>query len=388
MMAGMNEDDVPVSGDELPEGAQETAEQSLHAAAELQRSVQALGPQIEILRAFHRDAERAAALVPKINLGPAAQIIGKHKLQLKLLAPQISAIRRQQESLRVLDNNLTSAIKAIRESQAASAPLESKIHQILADFTTAVQLRNKIVDIGPGLKLFQQGIAVAVPLLPRLLDLDFARAWRMPGWEAVASLDIDTAMIIMNEGIPLVWIPRPSVITALLEAPDAEARDDILAAAGADIADDCLAVLGQVGAPHLKPMAGLAISAAEALRADHGAAAQALAANVFDTWLRDAARRGVAFTRPAPRSSVYKHVSGQITPISEEILLSEFEAVCVLAPALPALASFDPADPPPPRFARHPTAHRAGPEQYTPANAVIAVMLAASVLREAEAAGW
>jgi hypothetical protein len=42
----------------------------------------------------------------------------------------------------------------------------------------------------------------------------------------------------------------------------------------------------------------------------------------------------------------------------------------------------------PPEFGRHATAHAAGPEQYSDANAVIAVMLAASVLWQSQASGW
>jgi hypothetical protein len=51
-------------------------------------------------------------------------------------------------------------------------------------------------------------------------------------------------------------------------------------------------------------------------------------------------------------------------------------------------ADFGPSEPTPRRYGRHATAHSARPEQYTTANAVVAVMLAASVLRQAESSGW
>jgi hypothetical protein len=109
-----------------------------------------------------------------------------------------------------------------------------------------------------------------------------------------------------------------------------------------------------------------------------------------DTWIRAAARRGVLFQplRPDQRF-VYKHVVEQLEEISDDIRIIDLMAAGTLAPILLALASFDArVDPPPARFGRHATAHAAGPEQYTEVNAVISVMLATSLLRQAEAGGW
>jgi len=53
------------------------------------------------------------------------------------------------------------------------------------------------------------------------------------------------------------------------------------------------------------------------------------------------------------------------------------------------LQSFDSrVNPKPEQFGRHATAHAAYPEQYTPANAVIAVMLMTSVPRQSGESGW
>jgi hypothetical protein len=58
----------------------------------------------------------------------------------------------------------------------------------------------------------------------------------------------------------------------------------------------------------------------------------------------------------------------------------------VLTLALLALKDFDPEnDPMPTEFGRHSTVHRAHPQHYTTANAV---MLAVSFLREAQQSGW
>ena len=115
--------------------------------------------------------------------------------------------------------------------------------------------------------------------------------------------------------------------------------------------------------------------------------AQALAGNIFDTLLRDVTRRGVIFDEPLGYFR-YDKVSKRIMPVTDETLIRRFRADCVLAAARPALAAYDPSDPPPARFVRHATAHRACPEQYTDLNAIVAVMLMTSMLREAQASGW
>lgn len=64
------------------------------------------------------------------------------------------------------------------------------------------------------------------------------------------------------------------------------------------IAEDCLVVLGEIVAPELPPLTKLAAEAVIALRDGHRSGAQALAGNIFDTLLRDAAGRGVIFAGP------------------------------------------------------------------------------------------
>lgn len=193
--------------------------------------------------------------------------------------------------------------------------------------------------------------------------------------------------IIQGEGIPLVWVPRPETVRALVRAADADARDTILLASRGDISDDCTAAQTEITDPELIPLADLGAHALAALRDGRAAPAQALATNVFDTLLRDMGRRGVIFGGPLGYFK-YDKVRKRIEPVSDETLISQYRAACVLAAAVPVLQDYEPADPTPVRLVRHATAHRAGPEQYTPVNAIVAVMLMASMLREAQASGW
>ncbi len=184
------------------------------------------------------------------------------------------------------------------------------------------------------------------------------------------------------------WVPRAAIVTKLVTAADADARDGLLVSLLDDIAEDCATVLGEVTDPALRPLGEIAADAVAALRCGHRPSAQALAGNVFDTVLRDATRRGVIFAGPPAGYFRYDKARKKITPVSERTAVGRFRTACVLSAALPALKDYNPSDPAPTRFVRHATAHSARPEQYAPVNAIVAVMLMASVLREAQACGW
>jgi hypothetical protein len=210
-----------------------------------------------------------------------------------------------------------------------------------------------------------------------------------PNWWSVAKLDGDVAIAIMQEeGIPLAWVPRAEIVADLIAAPDPDARDTILVARTQEIVEDCRRRLAEVLDADLQDLNGLTGDAGRALEQSNPTAAQALAANVFDTLLRDVRHRGRLFAGSTGRFK-YQHVTSGITPVSEETLIGVYRATCVLTPVLKALAEFNvETDPVPGRFTRHATAHRAGTTQYTPPNAIIAIMLATSLLREAQESGW
>jgi hypothetical protein len=209
-----------------------------------------------------------------------------------------------------------------------------------------------------------------------------------PNWQDIEDPDWSAALAIMNEGIPLIWVPRGSIVGRLINAGNAESRLEILDHARGNIVDDCAAALDEVTAPDLVPLAGLAAASGRALRDGHCAASQALSANVFDTWLRDTVRRGALFAPPGKGHSPYEHLRKQIVPVTDDVRITELKASGALTPVVMALAKFTPGGPVPTQFARHATAHAAGPEQYTDVNAIIALMLTTSALRQAQASGW
>jgi hypothetical protein len=85
----------------------------------------------------------------------------------------------------------------------------------------------------------------------------------------------------------------------------------------------------------------------------------------------------------------YHKVTTRITPVQNVATAAELRIACALTPALCALTDFTPGQGPvPAEFNRHATAHAADTAQYTRANAVTAVMLTTSFLRQAQESGW
>jgi hypothetical protein len=105
----------------------------------------------------------------------------------------------------------------------------------------------------------------------------------------------------------------------------------------------------------------------------HLAAAQALAASIFDTALRK--------TLPQQSGRYYAKAEAEITNRHDRRDAMGF----VHMPAIVVLDEFweYKGDPIPTKFNRHATVHAAGRVRYTPANAVIALALATSLVREA-----
>ena len=294
------------------------------------------------------------------------------------------------------DTNISDDLAA--ENDDGLVPREVRLHLVSGQPMPSNVLASSLARIREsldlGLKPLLQSVSTSSGqmLLALTSAVDWSEVFR-PVREALPANwpgdpDWEAALEIMNDGIPLMWVPREEIVTALMRADDGPARRDVLVQRAAEIIVDCQATLGEVEAAELRPLAGLTGDACKAMADGHRAASQALAANVFDTWLRQAARRGVRLQLPANGWFAYKNVRGQLEPVTGDVSLRNLRAEGALAPAFMALAAFDGADAVPAEFTRHATAHAAGPEQYNDANAVIALMLASSVLRQAQASGW
>ncbi|WP_200214370.1 hypothetical protein [Micromonospora coerulea] len=181
-----------------------------------------------------------------------------------------------------------------------------------------------------------------------------------------------------DEGIPLCWVPRAEVIDALRKAEPGRRRA-ILLERRAEVLDDCDQALSEVTAPELSKYASAARKVVAAMRDGHDEPAQAFAMNVVDSTLR-----GTLFAS-VPQNRFYKPMVMQIEE-SRDCLMQDFRQSVTLWPLLRVFDTFHPGkgDPVPSRANRHATAHTVADVQYTPVNALIATMLATSVVREVQ----
>jgi hypothetical protein len=270
---------------------------------------------------------------PKIDVAavfPGLQLANAFLPQLKLLSPAIDAL-------------VQGAAKSITDS--LSGPLNA---------------------------LFEQQHQQWAPLFEQLRKS--VESWLPPNWQGIRLPgDHLIETILLDEGIPLAWVPSQEVLTAILNAPDAAARRRIIGRRWLRVVSDCEASLAEVTNKDLQSHCVFASDIARALREGHATAAQALAANLLDSILRH---------------SVDLHLKQTVTATGKKrvrIDLDDYQlkAGFTFAPIWRAYEEFweQNGDPVPRAFGRHPSAHAVSRAQYSRVNAVIGLMLVTSLLR-------
>lgn len=195
-------------------------------------------------------------------------------------------------------------------------------------------------------------------------------------WDGVDKPKLgDIEAILLDEGIPLMWVPGPRILAALLDAPDPPARRRIIGQRWKGVLSDCEVALATIDLADLSDERDFAVKCAKALRDGHTEASQALSANLLDSvlrgWYDEAARRTLT--------------KNQFKKSGVKIDLDDYEIreAFTVAPVWHAYAQYRPenGDPVPSKFARHASAHSVSRRQYTRINAVIGLMLVTSLLK-------
>jgi hypothetical protein len=243
-------------------------------------------------------------------------------------------------------------------------------------------------ELAPGLERAREAIAAAMPNMSELseairrmnhtwLNTEMRAAFRdltagiveaLPPNRRGHSVQIAAARYCIEaEGLPLVWIPRGEVIVELLAADDFSGREAVLLDRRDTILDACEAAAAAVTSTELTPQREACLEAIAALRAGLARSAQALAATVTDTCVK----------------RVYsQHLKSEYA-VRGDLPLRKIRTALAVAASERAYQSFRGKDPVPEAFNRHATVHTVDPKQFTPANALVAVMLATSMTREA-----
>lgn len=174
-------------------------------------------------------------------------------------------------------------------------------------------------------------------------------------------------------GIPVAWLPRAEVLIELADCePDAYLAT--LSRFDAEIVEDCQRVTEPMLAGPYSEQAVFIGQCLEAFSVGAFAACQALAAVVAETALR------YGFV-PSKRFGWGGDLKAHINE-SKTFEPKDYRRTLVLVPFENAYRGFDYEDTSEDVFGRNITLHRVDSTQYTPANALVALMLAVSALRE------
>lgn len=264
--------------------------------------------------------------MPKIDLGLtqiSRDLIPALKLDYSTLFPQIGSINKQVLS------SLAPSIKIIQDFQ-----------------------RNQFADI----------IASA----RRARSASLPPNWRRDDVQIPTDLEV----LLLDEGLPLAWVPPTDTAVELFAAGSRAERRRILGNRWRGTANACVAELRQIQAPELAEHVEFAIDAAETLLAGRHKAAQALSANLLDTVLRQ------SFNSKDLRS---------ITGRKQRFDIEDYpvRVAIVLGGIWGSYGEFwtSKGDKIPREYSRHGSAHGVSRRQYSRINSLLALMHVVSLLR-------
>ena len=172
---------------------------------------------------------------------------------------------------------------------------------------------------------------------------------------------------------PIIWVPEPAVVSALVQASQTD-RDAVLLGHTAVILSNCSDVLSECAGSVVAELVPYAREAVDAAANGHFRCAQSQAAAVVTTVLEDL--MGFPSLASAARDLDFD---------LEDIAFDRARIGYILSCIPQSLTNFgDRANgaPIPEHFNRHATLHRVCDRQYTPRNALVALMLSTALLRE------
>ncbi len=248
----------------------------------------------------------------------------------------------------------------------------------LTRFQTGFMTSEYIQSLVPKIALPEFSGLLSMPSILQGLNVDgLIRSLRTrhapPNWLDV-ELDPQAAEAdvrgVLDDGIPLGWVPSAAIVQRLLDAPDQAGRRRVISNNWRGILNDCDAVAEGLPSPSAFFLADMIRAAIRAIRDGHAEAGQALATNVLDTTVSQ-------FT--VAELSINKGVI--LNPDRKEWLVGHGWRIALSLLAVQAtMAGKFGLDHRGSAFHRNVTSHAATRRQYNRINAVIAVMLATSTL--------
>src|ERR1035441_3832733 len=227
------------------------------------------------------------------------------------------------------------------------------------------------------------------PALQMALEMSRPRNW----W-GVAVNPHALLAIARNEGIPLAGVPRTSIVKLLSDAPDREARVQVLEQHENEVLDDCDHLLDGCSDPEFATRMPLAHATIRAYAQGHYEAAMALAVSLGEPLAAWASTpRVTGFDSNASvngwqtkRAKIgrYKWAESELKTLGSDVSANQFLWQILIAPIPRFFTSWDPdwGVPAPEALSRHVVAHQPTVEHFTKSNALISLMLMASILAD------
>ena len=235
------------------------------------------------------------------------------------------------------------------------------------DFTPLFeQITNSIAPAVDGIfKQFNTGLAASIKGIAEAALLAFPANWRAKDLHLPDNLDD-----LLDEGLPLAWVPPSTVLRKVFAAANADERRRLYASNRRLILGGVRSELAAVDNKDLLRLARFAARSVDALEAGHFEASQALSSSLLDTLLRK-------FLSKADR---IKFTSQKNRPDTDEM---DVRTALVMGAIWGAYGEFWTVngDTVPRQFSRHATAHGVSRRQYTIANTVIALCHAVALIK-------
>ncbi|TDU87558.1 hypothetical protein EV138_1082 [Kribbella voronezhensis] len=207
-------------------------------------------------------------------------------------------------------------------------------------------------------KIFEQLRRVAERILP-------------PNWHGANGLSVDLLeTLLLDEGLPLAWVPPKAVLEKVFAAPTPAQRRNVIGRNWKIIGESCVQVLDSIEDPSLGEHVQFARLSAVSLLGGSPAPSQALSANLLDSVLR------AEFSSPARKT-----VTSQKTRLDMEDY--PIRVAIVLGAVWAAHGEYwpDKGHKIPHTFSRHASAHGVSRRQYTKINATLSLMHVTSLLK-------
>lgn len=174
--------------------------------------------------------------------------------------------------------------------------------------------------------------------------------------------------LLLDEGLPLAWVPPNNVLAKLLAAKDANERRRVLYSNRVGIVSHCLNELKTIDDQGASEYASFAIESAESIRAGHWRSSQALSTNLIESVM------SLSFDSKA---------KAMLTSQKQRLDWESYQLrkALVFGGIWGSYAEYRPYENIPRRYTRHASTHAVSNRQYTNINSLIALMHATALLK-------